>query len=273
MTTSVHPTAVIDPSAELDRGVKVGAHAVIGPRVEIGADSEIGPGAFIEGPTRMGRENRVFSAACIGFEPQDLKFTGEESWLEIGDGNHFREFCTVQRGTAHGGGITRIGDNNLFMVYTHIAHDCQVGSRSVFVNNATLAGHVTVHDDATIGAFSSVHQFCRIGRHGYIGGYSVITRDTLPFVKTVGMKPSCYGVNRIGLERKGFSPETLKHLSSAYRILVRSRLKTSNAVGLLREEHGDVPEVLELIEFVESSQRGVIMDLPGNKGARGGSDG
>ncbi len=188
----------------------------------------------------------------------------------IGDGNHFRELSTVHRGTAQGGGVTTIGDDNLFMAYSHVAHDCHVGDRTVFANAGTLAGHVEVHDDAVVGAFSSVHQFCRVGRHAYVGGYSVITRDALPFVKTVGMKPACYGINKIGLERKGFEAETLKALEAAYRILVRGRHAVPKAVELL-EELDERPEIRDLIEFMEGSRRGVIRVLPagGSRGGRG----
>src|SRR5436305_1839145 len=186
--TSVHPTAVVDPSASLGPGVTIGPHAVVGARVEIGAGTEVGAGAVIEGPARIGRDNRISPLAALGTPPQDLKFAGEEVFLEVGDRNQFREFATVHRGTAKGGGTTRIGDDNLFMVYTHVAHDCQVGSRTVFANNATLAGHVEVHDDATVSAFTSVHQFCRVGCHAYVGAYTVVVMDALPFVKTVGQK-------------------------------------------------------------------------------------
>ncbi len=272
MATTVHPTAVVDATVELADGVVVGAHAVIDRDVTIDTGTEVGAGAHIQGPTRIGRDNRIYSGACVGFDPQDLKFAGEKTWLEVGDRNQIREFCTLHRGTGKGGSLTKVGDDNLLMAYTHIAHDCVVGHRTIFANNATLAGHVTVADDATVGAFSSVHQFCRIGRHAYIGGYSVITRDALPFVKTVGMKPLCYGINRIGLERKGFSPEILKVLDAAYRILVRSRLATEHALERLRGELGEHAEVMEWIEFMKASSRGVIRDLPGRKGGRGGRD-
>jgi UDP-N-acetylglucosamine acyltransferase len=262
MATDIHSTAVVDPEAELADGVVVGPHAVIGAGVRVGAGTRIGAGAQLRGPTRMGEGNRVFPGACLGFDPQDLKYGGEETRLEIGDHNHFREHCTVHRGTGKGGGVTRVGSHNLFMVGTHVAHDCTVGDHTIFANNGTLAGHVEVADHATVGAFSSVHQFCRVGRHAYIGGYSVITRDALPFVKTVGARPAGYGINRIGLERKGFSVELLEHLDAAYRLLVRARLNTSQALERLRDELAEVPEVRYLIEFVEGSERGVIRELP-----------
>jgi len=267
----IHPLAFVDPAAQLGDGVKVGPFAVIGPGVEIGDGTEIGAGAQVQGPTRIGRENRIYPQAAIGFDPQDLKFQGEEVRLEIGDRNQFREFCTVHRGTAKGGGITRVGSDSLFMAYTHIAHDCQVGSRVIFANNATLAGHVEVHDDANISAFSSVHQFCRVGRHAYVGGYTVATLDALPFVKTVGQKPACYGLNSIGLKRKGVSAETIRKLEAAYRILVRSRLPTPKAMEQIRAELAGDPDVDYLIAFVESSQRGVIKSPP-RGGSRGGGE-
>ncbi len=267
--TAIHPTAVIDPLAELDEGVEVGPYAVIGPEVTVAAGTRIDSAVQLRGPTTIGRDNHIYPGACVGFDPQDLKYSGERTHLVIGDRNHLREFATVQRGTGEGGGETTIGDDNLFMGYTHIAHDCHVGNRTVFANNATLSGHVEVHDDAVVGAFSSVHQFCRVGRHAYIGGYSVITRDPLPFVKTVGMKPACYGINRIGLERKGFSPELLKALSAAYRILVRSKLKMAEAVARLRDELGDEPEVRYIADFVEGSGRGVIREVSGRGRSQG----
>jgi UDP-N-acetylglucosamine acyltransferase len=271
MDLKIHPSAVIDPKAELAEGVEVGAFAVIGSGVVIGDGTKVGSGAQILGPTRIGRDNVIHGNACIGFDPQDLKFSGEETRLEVGDRNHFREFSTVHRGTGNGGGLTAIGSDNLFMVYSHVAHDCRVGDRTVFSNNATLAGHVEVADDATIGAFSAVHQFCRVGRHAYIGGYSVITRDSLPFVKTVGMKPACYGVNRIGLSRKGFNDETLAAIERAYRILVRSRLSTTNALERLRAELSESPEANYMAEFVAASDRGTIRETPGrsNRGGKG----
>jgi UDP-N-acetylglucosamine acyltransferase len=270
MATEIHPTAVVDPGAELADGVTVGPHAVIGARVTIGEGTEVGAGAHIQGPTTLGRENRVFPHATLGFDPQDLKFGGEETRLEVGDRNHFREFVTVHRGTAHGRSLTTVGSDNLFMVYTHIAHDCIVGDRVVMANCATLAGHVEVESDATISAFSAVHQFCRVGRHAYIGGYSVITMDALPYVKTVGAKPLVYGLNSIGLKRKGFDGEALERLRRAYRLLVESKLNTTQALEQIRQEVGGHGEVDHLVAFVESAQRGVIKARPGRRGGRGG---
>ena len=251
----------------------IGPNAVVAAEVAVGDGTRIGAGAQIQGPTRIGTENRIFPYAVIGFDPQDLKYGGERSTLEIGDRNVFREFTTVNRGTAGGGGVTTIGSENLFMAYTHVAHDCHVGDRTVFSNAATLAGHVLVADDATIGAFSAVHQFCRIGRHAYIGGYSVITRDALPYVKTVGLKPACYGLNTIGLRRKGLDEETLKNLGEAVRVVLRSGLNISEALERLRSEHAGTPEIDYLIEFIGGSERGVISNLPGRRTPRGSADG
>jgi len=270
--TRIHPTAVIDPQAELGVDVVVGPYAIVGAGVELGDRTEVGGGAQIRGLTRVGTENRVFPQALIGFDPQDLKYHGEATRLEIGDGNHFRELCTVHRGTEFGGGVTTIGHCNLFMAYSHVAHDCNVGSNVILVNNATLGGHVAVADFATVGAFSSVHQFCRVGTHAYIGGYSVLTRDVAPFMKTVGMKPACYGVNRIGLKRRDFEPPSLAALEAAYRLLVRSRLPPNKALERLRETHQGDPQVAILIDFVASSARGVILDAPGRGGQRGGGE-
>ncbi|MEM6796751.1 MAG: acyl-ACP--UDP-N-acetylglucosamine O-acyltransferase [Acidobacteriota bacterium] len=270
-STSIHPTAVVDPAAELGAGVEIGPHAVVGAGVSIGDRTVLGPGSVVHGTTSLGAENRLFTGACLGFDPQDLKFGGEKTRLEVGDGNQFREHTTVHRGTGKGGGLTRIGDRNLFMVGSHVAHDCMVGSDTIFANNGTLAGHVEVGDFATVGAFSSVHQFCRVGAYAYIGGYSVITRDALPFIKTVGAKPVCYGINRIGLERRGFGEEELAGLEKAYRVLVRSRQALAAALEQLASDFKGQARVEQLRSFVVSSERGVIRDVPGSKkGRRGG---
>ncbi len=255
---SVHPTAQIDPGARLGDGTTVGAFSVIGADVTVGPGCEIGPHAVVEGPTVMGARCRVFPFACIGMAPQDLKYRGERTTIEIGDDNVFREGVTVHRGTVGGGGVTRIGSGNLLMAQTHVAHDCQVGSQVIFANAATLAGHVVVEDGATIGAFSGVHQFCRVGGHAYIGGYSVITQDALPFVLTVGNRAKSFGINVIGLERKRFAPEAIQALRQAYRILFRSRLTLQEALDRLQTEFPSQPEVGRLAAFIRGSRRGVI---------------
>lgn len=274
MTVEVAASAVVDPAAELAPGVTVGPFAVIGAGVRIGEGSEVGAGAHIQGPTRLGKRNRIFSHACIGFEPQDLKYRGEEVHLEVGDGNVFREFTTVHRGTAAGLGRTVIGDHNLFMAYVHVAHDCVVGDRTIFANGATLAGHVEVGDCAVVGAFSAVQQFRRVGSHCYVGGFSVITMDALPYMKVVGQKPVNYGVNRIGLERRGFDRESIGRIEAAMRLLLRSGLSVVDAVDRIKAEVPAAPEVDYLVRFVESAEHGFIRALPGRRrSSRGGGAG
>ena len=254
----IHPTAQVDPGARLEDGTEVGAFSIIGADVTLGPDCAIGPHVVLEGPTRMGARCRVFPFACVGTPPQDLKYRGERTTLEIGDDNVLREGVTVHRGTVGGGGVTRLGSRNLLMAQTHVAHDCRVGSDVIFANAATLAGHVTVEDGATIGAFSGVHQFCRVGEQAYIGGYSVITQDALPYVLTVGNRAKSFGINVIGLERKGFAPETIQALRRAYRILFRSKLALQAAIERLASELAGYEEVRRLVDFIHASQRGVI---------------
>ncbi|MEM9291782.1 MAG: acyl-ACP--UDP-N-acetylglucosamine O-acyltransferase [Acidobacteriota bacterium] len=268
---NIHPSAVVDPAAELGEGVVIGPHAVLEGEVVLGAETVVGAGAQLRGPMVVGRSNRIHAHATLGFPPQDLKYDGEPTRLEVGDGNVFREFVTVHSGTVHGGGVTRIGSGGLFMVYSHIAHDCVVGDAVIFANGATLAGHVEVGDHVTISAFSAVHQFCRVGHHAYIGGYSVITQDALPYVKTVGQKPAYYGVNAIGLRRKGFNREAIRQLRAAFKVLVESKLNTTQALERLEAEHAGAPNVDYLIDFVRTAKRGIVKTLPGRRGARGAS--
>lgn len=255
----IHPTAVVSRDALLADDVEVGAYAVIDAHVTIGSGTKIGPFMRIEGPTTIGERNVFAGQASVGTPPQDLKFKGERTELVIGNDNTFREFVTINRGTAGGGGVTTIGNGNFFMAYTHVAHDCHVGSKTIFANNATLAGHVEVGDFATVGAFSAIHQFCRVGEHAFIGGDTIATQDVLPFVKTVGSRPAkTYGVNTIGLERKGFPKETIDALSRAYRILVRSKLRLEDALARIESEFGLYPEARYLVEFVRGAKRGVV---------------
>jgi UDP-N-acetylglucosamine acyltransferase len=254
----IHPTAQVDPRAVIGPGATIGPFCVVGAEVEIGAGSVLHAHAVVEGPTVLGSGNRIFPFACLGMEPQDLKYAGERTTLRIGDRNVFREGVTVHRGTSGGGGETVVGSDNLLMAGTHIAHDCHVGDRVIFANAATLAGHVTVEEGATVGAFSGVHQFCRIGRHAYIGGYSVITQDAPPFVLTVGNRARTYGINVVGLQRKKFTPETIQALRRAYRLLFRSHTPLEEALGRVRADMADVGEVMALADFVATSQRGVI---------------
>ena len=256
---SIAETAIVSSDASLSSDVVVGHYAVIGPLVTIGAGSVIGPHMRIEGPTTIGERNHFIGQSSVGTAPQDLKFRGERTELRIGNDNVFREFVTVNRGTTGGGAITTIGSNNFFMAYSHVAHDCHVGSNTIFANNATLAGHVEVGDFATIGAFSAVHQFCSVGDHAFIGGGSICTQDVLPFVKTVGNRPAkTYGINTIGLERKGFPKESIEALQRAYRILTRSKLPLQEALDRMEAELGFHSEVRYFAEFIRASKRGVI---------------
>jgi UDP-N-acetylglucosamine acyltransferase len=255
----IDSTAIVSDDAVVAGDATVGAYAIIGPSVTIGYGSVIGPYTRIEGPATIGERNQFYGHASIGGPPQDLKFKGERTALAIGNDNIFREFVTVNRGTAGGGGMTTIGSNNFFMAYSHVAHDCHIGNYTVFANNATLAGHVEVGDYAQIGAFSAVHQFCRVGEHAFIGGGTMCTQDVLPYAKTVaGRENKTYGINSIGLERKGFSKETIEALQRAYRILIRSKLKLDDALMQIESDLSNYPEARYLVEFVRGSQRGVI---------------
>lgn len=255
----IHPQAVVAASAKLGPGVKIGAYAVVGEEVELGEGCVLHAHAVLHGPAKIGRKNVIHSFCSIGGDPQDLKFRGEKTDLTIGDENTFRECVTVNRGTAGGAGKTVIGNGSLFMAYAHVAHDCHVGNQTVFANAATLAGHVTIEDFSTIGAFSSVHQFCRVGRYAYIGGFTVVVQDVPPFSRVVTeRKTKSYGINSIGLERRGFTPERLKVLDRAYRLLLRSKLNTTQALEEMRKTLGDSADVQELIQFVESAERGIV---------------
>lgn len=255
----IHSTAVVDSDARLDSDVEVGPYAVIGPSVSIGAGTSIGPFSRVDGPTTIGERNRLVGHVTMGTEPQDFKYTGERTQLVIGNDNIFREFCSVNRGTSGGGGITRVGSDNYFMISSHIAHDCEVGSHVVFANAGTLAGHVEVGDHATIGAFSAIHQYCRVGEHAFIGGFTVATQDVLPYVKTVGNRPAkTYGINTIGLQRRGFPPETVEALQKAYRWLTRSKLKLEEALSKIENELSPFPEARYLAEFIRGAKRGIV---------------
>jgi len=260
MSTMIHPTAIVDPKAELADGVVVEPYSIIDGHVEIGRDCVIGPYSRITGWTSIGARNQFESHCSIGARPQDLKYAGEQTYLEIGDGNVFREFVTVHRGTPGGGGITRIGHSSLFMAYVHIAHDCAVGSQTIFANAATLAGHVDVEDQATIGAFSAIHQFSRIGQFAFLGGFTAANKDCLPYMNTTGGRPAkCFGPNVIGLERKGFSDESRKALRQLWRMLRNSKMTTSEALEKARAELAGQTEVDIVLDFIASSKRGVIL--------------
>ncbi len=259
MNSAIADTAIVSSEAALAHDVVIGPYAIIGPQVTIGAGTIIGPHVRIEGPTTIGERNRIIGQASIGTEPQDVKYKGERTELRIGNDNLIREFVTINRGTIGGGALTTIGSHNFLMAYSHVAHDCHVGDHTIFANNATLAGHVDVGDYSTIGAFSAVHQFCRVGDHAFIGGGSICTQDVLPYVKTVGNRPAkTYGINTIGLERKGFQKETVEALQRAYRILVRSKLKLQEALERIETELGFHSEVRYFAEFMRESKRGII---------------
>ena len=260
-TVEIASTAIVHPSAEIGPGTIIGPHATIGPHVRLAAACRIGASAVVDGWTEVGEGTEILPFASIGLIPQDLKFRGEESRLVIGTRNIFREFVTVHRGTRGGGGVTEIGDRNVFMAYVHIAHDCHVGHDTIFGNMATLGGHVAVEDFANVSAGSGVHQFCRVGRHAFIGGYSVVTKDALPYARTVGSPPArLYGVNIIGLMRRGFSPEVLAKLKGTFRYLLQSKLNTTSALQHIQQDRSlACAEVEYLLEFIRSSQRGVIL--------------
>jgi UDP-N-acetylglucosamine acyltransferase len=255
----VHPSAVIHPGARLGADVRVGPYCIIGEEVEIEDGCELMAHIYMDGPIRVGPGNRFFPYSSVGVVPQDLKFHGERTETVIGRENTFREFVTVHRGTAGGGGITRIGDHNLVMAYAHIAHDCLVGDHTILANGTTLAGHVLIEDYAVIGAFTGIHQFCRVGRHSLIGGYSVITKDVLPFSKTVSEREvRAYSINAVGLKRHGFTAERREKLSRAFRLLTSSQLNTAQALEKIREEVPDSEDLQALVRFIEGSNRGVI---------------
>jgi UDP-N-acetylglucosamine acyltransferase len=260
----VDPAATVHPAARIGLGTRVGPHAVIGAHVRIGRNCRIGASAVIDGFTTIGDDNEIFPLTSIGLIPQDLKFGGEPTKLVIGDRNVIREFVTIHRGTGGGGGITQIGDDNVFMAYAHVAHDCRVGNHTIFGNAATLGGHVTVEDYATISAFSGVHQFCRVGQHAFIGGFSVITKDALPYAKTVGNRARIYGLNTIGLVRRKFAPDSVTKLRRAYRILLHSN--TSRALAQIEKDPSlRCREVQYVVEFIRSSTRGVGLRRPSRR--------
>jgi UDP-N-acetylglucosamine acyltransferase len=263
----IDPTANVHPTARIGAGTSIGPNAVIGPDVRVGVNCRIGAAVVIEGWTDIGDDTQIFPMASIGLAPQDLKYRGERTRLIIGKGNVFREFVTINRGTQGGGGETTIGDHNLFMAYVHVAHDCHVGDETIFGPHATLGGHVDVEDYANISAGSAVHQFCRVGKYGFIGGYSVVTKDALPFARTIGSRPArIFGVNTIGLSRRGFTSDTISQLKQAYRYLIQSKLNTTRALARIDQDLSlGSPEVRYLVDFIRSSRRGVILRRPARR--------
>jgi len=250
--------AIIDASAKIDENVIIEPYAVIGANVEILSGSWVGTHAVIKGRTKIGHDNKIFQFASIGEIPQDLKYKGEDTSLEIGDRNIFREFCTINRGTVRDHGVTKIGDNNLFMNYVHIAHDCQIENHTVFANNATLAGHVKVHDYVILGGFAAIHQFCYLGKHCFIAAGSLVQRDVLPYVRVSGAYAKPYGLNSVGLRRHGFNSDTILLLKRAYRTIYRKNLTVAEAIDALKEMVPESEAIQLYIDMLEQSERGIV---------------
>lgn len=267
----IHPSAVIAPSAQLGPGVEVGPYTVIGPQVSIGEQTWVGPHVVIDGHTTIGRENRIFQFASVGAIPQDKKYRGEESQLVIGDGNAIREFATLHTGTAGGGMVTRIGNDNLLMNYSHVAHDCQIGNGVVLANGATLAGHVTIEDYVTVGGLVAIHQFTRIGESVLLAGGAMVSQDVPPYCIATGDRAHLNGLNLIGLKRRGFTSEDISTLKKAYRTVFAEGLPLKEAIIRLREEYETSAVIAHLIAFLEESQRGVCRPR-GNADPEGGDD-
>jgi UDP-N-acetylglucosamine acyltransferase len=258
MAGNIHPTALIAPDAELGAGVEVGAYAVIGPGVQVGTNTRIGPHAVLEGPMRIGAENVIFQFASVGSAPQDKKYKGEPTRLEIGDRNVIRECVTLNRGTVQDQGLTSIGSDNLFMAYAHVAHDCHIGSHCVLANNATLGGHVHLGDWVIMGGLSAIHQFCKVGAHAFVANNAAVTRDVPPYVMVVGQPAGAHSVNSEGLKRRGFTPEQIRNIRSAFRVLYRSGLKLAEAEQRLAALAREQPELKAIVEFLPQSTRSIV---------------
>jgi UDP-N-acetylglucosamine acyltransferase len=255
---TVHPSAVVSPKARIGSGCFIGPFSIVGDNVELGDGVRLESHVVVDGHTFIGDETHVFPFVSIGLPAQDLKYKGEPSETRIGRRNHLREFVTVHRGTAGGGMLTQIGDDCLLMAQAHVAHDCIIGDGVIMANAATLAGHVTIEDGANVGAYSGIHQFCRVGREAYIGGYSVIVKDALPYALTVGNHARCYGLNSTGMKRRGYSREVIQALHRAFHLLLSSKLNTSQALEKINEEISGSAEVEGLLQFIQASRRGVI---------------
>ena len=253
----IHSTAIINSKAEIDSNVEIGPYSVIGKNVFIGSGTVIGPHVVVDPYVTIGTDCNIFQYAAIGAPPQSLKFEGGETYVKIGRGTIVREFVTIHRGTESGGGITEVGEENLLMAYTHIAHDCKTGRKVILSNNATLAGHITIGDNATIGGLVAVHQFVRIGDYAFIGGKSAVVKDVPPYVIASGDRAKLHGLNSVGLKRHGFSKNTLSSLKKTYRIIFRIGLTMNEAIERVRAEVEQIPEVLAFIDFIKSSQRGI----------------
>jgi UDP-N-acetylglucosamine acyltransferase len=253
----IHPAAIVHPGAILGANVEIGPFAVIGEHVKIGNGTKIGPSCVIEGWTDIGENNQIFHLCSVGAVPQDLKYKGEETYLHIGNGNIIREFATLHLGTVTGDGETTIGDNNLFMAYSHVAHDCHIGNHVIMANGATLAGHITVESYAILGGLSAVHQFARIGESVMIAGGSMVGHNVPPYTMASGDRATLHGLNLVGLKRRGFSDEVISDLKKAYRVLIRSGLRTEEALSRIKQEIRQSPQVQHFVEFVEKSERGI----------------
>ena len=258
MSSFIHETAIVAQGAQIGEGCHIGAFCNIGSEVVLGSGVQLDSHVVIDGRTSIGDETHVFPFVSIGLAPQDLKYGGEPTSTEVGKRNHIREFVTIHRGTMGGGGVTRIGDGNLLMAQSHVAHDCQLGSEIIMANAATLAGHVEIADRASVGAYSGVHQFCRIGYEAFVGGYSVVVKDAMPFAIIQGNHAKCYGMNKLGMKRRGYSKDTIAKLNHAFHLLLSARLNTSQAVERIKSEIADCKEVDLLTAFIESSKRGVV---------------
>ncbi len=257
MSAFIHPTAIVSPSAKIGEDCYIGAFSTVGDAVILGDKVHLESHVVIGGTTYIGDETRVFPFVSIGLAPQDLKYVGEATRTEIGKRNHIREFATIHRGTAGGGGLTKIGDDNLLMAQAHVAHDCRLGNEIIMANAATLAGHVEIADRANIGAYSGVHQFCRVGLEAFVGGYSVVVKDALPFATIQGNHAKCFGLNRTGMKRRGYARETIEKLHRAFHLLLSAKLNTTQAVEKIKGEIKNCAEVDLLVEFIETSKRGV----------------
>jgi UDP-N-acetylglucosamine acyltransferase len=258
MAGGIHPTAIVDPAARLAGGVAVGPYSVIGPGVEIGESTVVGPHVVIQGPTRIGRDNRIHQFASVGADPQDKKFAGEDTLLQIGDRNTIREFTTINRGTVQDGGITRIGHDNWIMAYVHIAHDCTVGNHCIFANAASLAGHVRVDDWVILGGFSLIHQFCQVGAHAFTSMGSVINRDVPPYVTVAGPFAEPKGINSEGLKRRGFDSARIMSIKRGFKTLYKSGLPLAEARAQLASAAEDAPDLRLMLDFIDRSERSLI---------------
>jgi UDP-N-acetylglucosamine acyltransferase len=255
----IHPTAIVDPEARIAESADIGPYCIVGAEVEIGARTRLMANIFLEGPAWIGEDNLFYPYSTVGVASQDLKYKGERAETRIGDRNRIREFVTIHRGTQGGGLSTSIGSDNLLMAYTHVAHDVKIGNHCILANGAALAGHVVVEDWVDLSPYSGVHQFCRIGRHAFIGPYSVVVQDVMPYSTTVSERPiKVFGANRVGLERRGFDKEIIERLQTAFRLLTRAQLNTSQAIQRIRDEVAPCAELDELLEFIRASERGVI---------------